>query len=292
MRTVFLIVVLVLASAARGETYQYELKGTFKPSSSARDPVSYVLRWSEENGTIRGTYADDFYAKAAPAIGVGGAGGRTVIVQFPEERRGVRTVTVLVSEARDRETATVVPVGVVTRDGRGNPLSTVKGTAQFTTTSLRTVAQLQEENACTEGFGVLAGLCGVYAGLLSEEQDRRNRCNLLFADAVRLELVPDSTVILHLGEVNELISTPGHSIGRLPVNPRKPSIDLMNRVCGPLSGVNSSSTSCKVIHLTGTFSRERQGPRFVGDYTIREEGTNNSCRYRLSMDRIGQEREE
>ncbi len=145
--------------------------------------------------------------------------------------------------------------------------------------------QAQVESICTEGMGELAGFCGIYAGLLAEEQDPRNRCNLLFADAVKLELAADSTVILHLGEVNELISTPGHVIGRLPVNPQKRTVYLISRICSPLSGFNSSSGTCKILHLTGGFSRERDRVHFAGSYTIREERTNNSCRYGLSMDR-------
>jgi hypothetical protein len=212
--------------------------------------------------------------------------GRTFVVKFPQEKNGVKSITILSSHMGDRSTATAQPVSIITRDGVGNPLTTVKAKSNFTTTSYSTVAQLQEENRCTEGFGVLAGYCGLYAGLLSEEQDRRNRCNLLFSDAVRLELTPDATVVLHLGEVNEIITTPGHTIGRLPVNPQKNGVDLMSRVCGPLSGVNSSSSTCKVVHLRGDFSMVRNTKHFAGTYTISEEGTNNSCRYGLSMDMV------
>jgi hypothetical protein len=268
------------------ETYQYQLKGSYKLESSRVKPIDYSLKWSEENGRITGIYADNFFAKSAAVMGTAIDVGRTFIVKFNEEKNGVKSITILSSLVKERATATALPISVITRDGVGNPLTTIKATSQFTTTSYRSVAQLQEENRCTEGFGVLAGYCGIYAGILAEEQDRRNKCNLLFSDAVRFELTEDSTIVLHLGEVNEIISTPGHAIGRLPVDPQKNSVDIMGRVCGALSGVNSSSTTCKVMHLRGDFSTIRDIRHFTGTYTIREEGTNNSCRYSLSMDRV------
>lgn len=276
----FLFPVMVIA-----ETYQYSLQGTYKLDSSRQKPVNYTLKWSEENGRIGGIYSDDHFSKSASVSGEGGDIGRTFIVKFPELKGGVKSLTILASTVTGKATATAVPVSIVTRDGVGNPLTTAKTTSNFVTTSYSSVAQLQEENECSEGFGVLAGYCGIYAGLLAEEQDRRNRCNLLFSDAVRLELNTDSTVVLHLGEVNSIITTPAHSIGRIPVNPQKSSVDLMGRVCGPLSGVNSSSSTCKVLHLSGNFSTVRESRRFTGTYTISEEGTNNTCRYSLSMDR-------
>lgn len=268
------------------ESYQYLLKGSYKLDSSRQEPVKYSLKWSEENGRIEGVYADNYFAKSAIVSGEGNDMGRTFIVKFPGDKNGVKSITILASLAKTSSTAVALPVSIITRDQLGNPLTTVKSTSQFSTTSYQSVAQLQEENRCGEGFGVLGGYCGTYAGLLAEEQDRRNRCNLLFSDAVRFELAPDSTVILHLGEEeNDFISTPGHSIGRIPYNPQKTSIDVMSRVCGPLSGVNSSSSSCKILHLTGDFSTRRNIRHFKGTYTISEEGTNNVCRYGLSMDR-------
>lgn len=282
---IFLIFLILIPSMLFAETYQYSLQGTYKLDSSRQKPVNYTLKWSEENGRINGNYTDDYFAKNAGVSGEGSDIGRTFTVKFPAVKGGVKSLTILASVVKGKATATTVPISIVTRDGVGNPLTTSKATANFITTSYSSVAQLQEENVCTEGFGVLAGYCGIYAGLLAEEQDRRNRCNLLFSDAVRLELNSDSTVVLHLGEVNALITTPAHSIGRLPVNPQKSSVDLMSRVCGPLSGVNSSSDSCKVLHLRGNFSTVRESKRFTGTYTISEEGTNNICRYSLSMDR-------
>lgn len=269
-----------------GETYQYELKGSYKLESSVKKPVKFSLRWSEENGDIVGTYSDDHFARFAEVSGEGSYLGRTFIVKFPEEKRGVRSIIILSSVARKPKTGTTVPISVITRDIKGNPLTTVEARTAFNVLSRQTVAQLQEENACADGFGALSGFCGIYAGLLAEESDRRNRCNLLFADAARLELTEAGMVYLHLGEVNEIINTPGHAIGRIPVNPENTSIDLLTRVCGPLSGVNSSSTTCKRMHLLGDFDIEGNDREFTGTYTISEEDSNMECRYSLSMDRL------
>lgn len=282
---VFLIFIF-FSFGALAETYQYLLKGSYKLDSSRKDPVNYSVKWSEENGRISGVYSDDLFAKSASVSGEGNESGRTFLVRLPEEKGGVKSMMILASIAKSSQTAVSLPVSIITRDKAGNPLTTVKSTSQFSTTDYRSVAQLQEENRCSEGFGVLAGYCGVYAGLLSEEQDRRNRCNLLFSDAVRFELSSDGTMILHLGEENEYVTSPGHSIGRIPFNPQKNSVDVMSRVCGPLIGVNSSSTSCKVIHLSGDFSTRKSIRHFSGTYTISEENTNNNCRYGLSMDRM------
>ncbi len=268
------------------QTYQYQLKGSFNLGPAKQRAVNYVLRWSEENGTISGAYSDNVFSSQAKVTGEESVSGRIFEVKFPEKKNGVKSLIILTSLARHPSAVTLFPVGVVARDEIGNPLSTFKTTSEFMTTSFRSLAQQQEENSCFDGFGVLAGYCGVYAGLLTEEQDRRNRCNLLFSDAIRLELTSEAMVVLHLGEVNEFFSSPAHAIGRLPVNPPKSSIDLMSRSCAPLSGVNSSGPSCKILHLMGSFSLVKGGRHFKGEYTIQEEGTNNICRYGLSMDKV------
>jgi hypothetical protein len=282
---IYFVVILGFALSAMGETFQYELKGDFKKSGQEKR-VTYSLRWSEENGHITGIYSDDYFSRRSEVRGEGGDLGRTFIVAFPQKKDGVRSLTILSSLVKKTDTATSVPISIVSRDEKGNPLTTLKTSANFSTTSYRTVAELQEENRCTEGFGVLAGFCGSYAGMLTEERDRRNRCNLLFADAVRLELTEEGMLILHLGELSEIAETPIHTIGRIPFNPQKNSIDVMTRFCGPLSGLNMSGESCKVLHLSGDFSRNKDNLHFSGNYQITEEGSNNVCLYGLSMDKV------
>lgn len=286
MKGIILLIWLVLSPlAGMAQIYQYQLNGSYKLESSKNQSIDYTLKWSEENGRIKGVYSDNYFAKSAPVSGEGTDTGRTFVVSFPELKEGIKSVTILGSVVKDKATATALPIVIVSRDGLGNPLSTAKASGNFITTSYSPVAQLQEDNECTEGFGVLTGYCGTYAGLLAEEQDRRNKCNLLFSEAVRLELTTDGTILLHLGEINTVVTTPAHSIGRIPFNPQKNSVDIMSRVCAPLSGVNSVGNNCKVIHLKGNFETVRDIKRFKGTYSISEEGTNNVCRYSLSMDK-------
>lgn len=287
MKSLFLFLALcMLTTLAKSQTFDYELKGSFKLQSSKKMPVNYSLKWNEKNGAIEGIYSDNHFTKEAEVTGEGGSLGRTFNIKFPVALQGVRTITILGPMVKEKQTSLPQEVSIITRNELGTPLTTIESKAQFNVKSGDTLlAQRQEDDDCVKGFGVLSNYCGIYNGIISESQDRRNRCNLLFADAVRLELNKDSTVLLHLGEVNEFINTPAHSIGKIPTDPQKNNIDVMSRVCGPLSGVNSSSGSCKIIHLTGTFSLVRDFRHFEGKYVITEENTNNSCTYTLSMDR-------
>lgn len=264
------------------EAFQYQLKGAFKLHAKDKSNVEYTLRWSEDKGKIRGEYNDNYFIDSVAVRGEEGDLGRNFIIELPSLKNGVKSITLLSSEVKAEKTAVSVPVTIVTRDRRGNPVTTSKSNPQFVT--LYQVAQKQEERPCQEGFGALEGYCGIYEGLISEYRDRRNKCNLLFASAVRLELTEDQTLVLHLGEVNGVVNAPYHVIGRLPSYPESRSIDVMSRSCRPLQGVNAPGDACKQLNLTGTFSQEGANKHFSGSYTIKEEGTNNLCQYTLSMD--------
>lgn len=279
----FLFIFVCVTAIA--QSYQYDMKGSFKLSPGDRKSINYSLKWSEENGAIKGTYGDNFFVNSAQVSGDARAAGRTFIVNFSGDQKGVRSLLILSENSRESKKPTSIAASVITRDASGNPLSTIKTTSRINLVSNEILAEKQEEDNCQREFGVLAGFCGMYVGTITEERDRRNKCNLLFADAVRLELTNDASVLLHLGEVNQLVNTPGHSLGRLPVDPQTNIVDMLSRVCRPLTGVNSASGSCKRLHLNGEFSRVGDRKRFKGSYTITEEGTNNTCLYTLSMDR-------
>ncbi|MFP5384804.1 MAG: hypothetical protein ACLGHN_01910 [Bacteriovoracia bacterium] len=280
-----LMLFLFMPSAfAQKEAYQYQLKGSYKLESSKTEPVKYTMRWNEKDGEIKGTYSDNYFARFAEVAGERKATGRTFIVTFPELKKGVKSITIVGSVEKEDD-ATTVPIGIVTRDLRGNPLTTTEAESSLNILNKPVVAQRQEDPECVGGFGMLAGYCGVYAGLIAEEVDRRNRCDLLIVDAVRLELTEEGSVLLHLGPVNELVQTPAHSVGRIPYNPLERSVDMIGRICGPLAGVNSSSTTCKRVHLIGDFYLEDNDRRFTGTYEITEEDTNLLCRYTLSMEK-------
>lgn len=283
------LILMIVSSLSLAKEYDYELKGTFQLETSGKKNVIYSLRWSEKENQIEGIYTDNTFApKFAEVSGSSSAYGRTFQVLLPQAQKSVRSIT-LVSSVIKETSAKEIPVGVVTRDLRGNPLTSTESASQFVLLNQKSpksqVAQLQEDPNCQEGFGVLAGFCGVYAGILEEDRDPRNKCNLLLIDAVRLELSSEGMVILHLGEVNDLVQVPSHVIGRIPFNPQDRSIDLIGRICGELSGVNSSSMSCKRVHLAGDFTLEGDTARFAGKYRIAEEESHLFCEYSLSMNR-------
>jgi hypothetical protein len=282
---IYFVTLFGLSFVVVAENFQYELKGSFKRGEGEK-PVNYTLRWTEESEKISGVYSDDHFTKRSEVRGVGDEVGRTFIVPFSQSKDGVSSLTILCSQVRKVDTATTVPISLVTRDEKGNPLISLKTSAYFATTSDRAFAQLQEENRCNDEFGVLAGFCGTYSGMLTEQRDRRNSCNLLMADSVRLELSNEGMLILRLGELKGTAESPIHTIGRIPFNPQKNSIDVMNRVCVPLYGINMSGGSCKILHLRGDFSRAKDNLHFSGTYQISEEGANNVCLYGLSMDKV------
>lgn len=276
---VFALFLFSMNVFARSE--QYQLKGSYQLNSSINKPVQYSLTWAEEDGQIKGFYSDNYFAKRADVIGEDGKEGRTFKVVLPEVKRGVQSLNILTSVAGVKETGTTIPVSIITRDAKGNPLTNAE--VQGNLSQTRMVAQRQEEE-CREGFGALAGYCGLYEGLIAENVDRQNKCNLLFADAVRLELDPAANLTLYMGQVEQIFTTPGHLIGRVPSNPGSNRIDVMSRSCRNLPGIESKNDFCKRLNLVGQFTMVGQRRHFSGTYTVFDEGTKNTCSYTLSMD--------
>jgi hypothetical protein len=260
------LLLLSLSSWSIAQVYKYQMKGSYNVGPF----VEYSLEWNEERGKISGTYSDNYFMDSVEVEG----STRRFDVKLPVSRKGIHSLTFLVPDAKEK----VISVGVISRDKKGDPLITTKSHAHFTTTT-----QKQEGEDCEEGFGELTGYCGIYAGLVTEDQDYRNKCNLLFADGVRLELRHDSSFLLLLGLPGHLSDRPEHFIGHLPVNPKSTRVDIRSRSCKPLQGVNANGDSCKQLRLSGEFTLNGMSKRFKGTYSIREEGTNNLCIYGLSM---------
>lgn len=261
---------------------EYLLTGNYTLDSSRPGPIHFTLKWKEENGKIEGRYNDSRFGAAASVKGSATDVGRTFQITYSQVVQGVKTITFLTSQDKARETGLEVPLAIVTRDARGNPLTNVDIKAQFL--SAPVLAQRQEESNCQEGFGSLAGYCGIYSGVIAEESDGRNRCNLLFTDAIRLQLDTTGQVILHFGEVNQITAEPFHQIGRTPYDPNRTTVDVLSRQCRALVGTTFPTDDCKLLNLSGTFSIERTKRHFTGTYTIRDEKSLDSCSYSLSLD--------
>lgn len=262
------------------------MQGSLNELGSSDKKVQFHLSWEERDGKATGTYKDNFYVNSAPVRGVTGELGRIFVVTFPKEVNGVRTISFLTSDLRGAKGATLVPVSVSLRDGKGNPVKTssIEANLSGVESNPKIVAQSQEDEACQEGFGELAGYCNSYAGMISEEIDSKNRCNLLAFSSARLRLENTGEVYLALGEVSSLVGVPVHKIGRIFSNPASTSIDLLSRSCRSLPGTTFAGDDCKRLSLNGTFSTVRGKQHFTGRYVILDERTNESCRYTLSMD--------
>ncbi len=278
---IFIFMMLLFSICAFARSEQYQLKGSYQLNSSINKPIEFSLSWAEEDGHIKGSYSDNYFSRRADVIGEDGKEGRTFKVVLPEIKRGVRSINILTSVAGVKKTGTTIPVSIITRDANGNPLTNAE--VQGNLSQTRMVAQRQEEE-CREGFGALAGYCGIYEGLIAENVDRQNKCNLLFADAVRLELDPAANLTLYMGQVEQIFTTPGHLIGRVLSNARSNRIDVMSRSCRNLPGIESRNDFCKRLNLVGQFTMIGQRRHFTGTYTVFDEGTKNTCSYTLSMD--------
>lgn len=266
------------------QTYDYQLKGSLGNDPGKQNNISFTLSWNEKNGKAEGVYQDNFYVKSAPAKGITGELGRIFVVTFPSEIKGVRTISFLSSDLKGSKGSALIPVSVSLRDEKGNPIKTVGVEANLSSASSTLLAQRQEAPGCQEGFGNLAGYCGSYKGILSEEIDTKNRCDLLAFNSARLIMDENSELGLVLGESSEILTPPVHRIGRLFYNPGSASVDLMSRSCRQLPGTKFGSDDCKRLSLTGTFSENNRVKHFTGQYTIINERTNESCRYTISMD--------
>lgn len=145
------------------------------------------------------------------------------------------------------------------------------------------IAQKQEED-CSEGMGVLKGYCANYQGLVTEEEDQANKCNLI-QNPISLVLDSNGAISLFSGSgPNDIIQTNAIFSSRINYDPKISSVELSARTCRPISGISFPGDNCKRQRLTGAFSYFSRARHFSGFYSIIDERTGQSCRYRLSLD--------
>ena len=282
---IFVFIIFSMVSFLSLAQHDYQLRGSFEVKEGKKlNPVEFQLSWSEKNNLITGQYKDNHYAeKGEDASGSVNNLGRLFTVKFPEQRGGVESISVLTSQKNLNKTATSVPISVITRDTEGNPITTQGISAKLG--GQNTVAQRQEEQ-CQEEFGELAGFCGVYEGIISEEFDPANDCNLMSRPAISLELNSEGTFLLHLDRLSEIVQTPFHTIGRIRANPESTLVDVLSRTCRPLEGISYPGDNCKRLNLRGSFTSEGDNRSFEGTYTIVDEQTDRRCRYRLALENM------
>lgn len=278
MKKIILFFVLCLSMNLLAQDQQYVLKGSLDKN------IQFTMVWNEYEGRVSGTYEDNFYTKQIPMRGVAGDLGRIFLVTLPQENKGVRTISFLGTDLKGTKGSAMVPVSVVLRDDKGKPVKTTSIEGNLTAMTQTVLAQKQETANCQEGFGDMAGFCGVFAGMLTEEVDTQNKCNLLAYNNARLILNDQGEMSLSLGEVNNVVTPPIHRLGRLPVDPQNTNVDLLTRTCRPLPGTTFNGDNCKRLNLIGYFTITNRGKRFAGSYILIDEKTNQTCRYTLSMD--------
>lgn len=277
------LTLLFLVFSISTEAKNFELTGGFGSNSITRSPVQFSMKWSETEGIARGSYRDDVHGTSELLKGITSEHGKIFLVTFNKPKTGVRSLLIVAPEEKELEKSKTIPVSVVTRDSEGTPILTVSTEAKLTQISPE-IAQAQEVDPCQEGFGALAGVCGIYAGTISEESDSRKLCSLNTEKNLRLGITENASVVLLLGPESEIVEVPAHNLGRLPAESASNRVSVLNRQCRPLVGTKFSNDSCKILDLSGEFTNRAGTMHFMGSYTIIDEKNKNLCRYRLSFD--------
>lgn len=288
------MVLFLLSFDMKAQGHKNQLKGSFVLGSAANTPVEFTLLWTEENGRISGEYKDNNFSQYARVSGTSDNTGRQFKAVLPEKNKGVATISIVTSNVRENDTGIQVPVVIVFRDVNGNPIATRSTKAFYILKTSRPVEKVvaQKENEeerpsrkCEDTMGELAGFCGTYRGLFTEEADATNSCNLLLADEISLGLDSERNLRLYLSSPDPLLNPPTHILRQLPPSPRR-RIDVTVRSCGTLPAVAFASNpqSCKRLNLAGTFSQAINRKRFIGIYTIFDERSRRFCRYGMSLD--------
>lgn len=279
-----LIALMLLFSSTLLAQNNFELKGSF-PAPGFNRPAEFTINFTEENGKLNGEYKDNVYSKKNKIIGAVGDNSRIFRIPFENDPKGVGSITIITSQ----EKTDTLPMSVVVQNAKGTPLSTSYGDARLTLKAppapVRT-AQSQQEPGCQEGFGLLAGFCGAYEGMVTEEDDDKNRCSLNENMNPRLIMNENAEVFLTFGPASETVEMPSHQIGRAPNNSTTSSIDVMSRECRPLTGTRFPGDNCKRINIRGDFSEGENTDYFTGDYFITDENTNERCQYRFAFNKV------
>ncbi len=293
MKSLLISFGLLLSLGVFAEEPKYQIKGSLGANPEDKNKnIDFTLTWSEKDGKLSGTYEDTYYSPRVPIRGITGPLGRIIVIPLPEVSKGIKTISFLGSDLKTPKDSTKIFLGTVIRDEKGNPVKsrTVEGNLAVLAPPAPpkpappSVAQRQEEAPCREGVGLLAGYCGDYAGMLTEEEDTKNKCDLLKNTNAHLLLEDSAEISLVLGTPNAVVENPTHRIGRVRFDPENTDVDVMSRSCRPIEGTTFKGDNCKRLALIGSFSQNENTRHFAGTYTIVDENTNESCRYSLSMD--------
>ncbi len=284
MKKLSIPLILLLSFQLFAKEESFELKGSFGKDIAAKKPIEFTLRWTEKEGIARGFYKDNFYGGTDLVKGISSDLGRIFLVTFPRETQGARSLLIVGPELKDQIEAKKVSVSIIARDATGNPIRTMPLSASLAPAS-PLIKQAQEGRPCREGFGKLAGVCGLYKGVINEESDDNKRCQLMAENSLSLGVSENGSVVVLMGPVSDIVEAPAHNVGRLPADSDSRRVSVINRQCRALHGTSFPSDDCKLLDLSGEFALERGTMHFTGTYSITDEANRESCRYRFSMDK-------
>lgn len=277
----FALLVFLFSTAWAQEEYGFQLSGDFPVTSQSFRPinVTYTIRWKETGNRINGIYTDDYFGSEIPVTGTTTSYGRSLEAVLPNPVQGVKTLNFIVTQVGQYNGQ--VNLTITLKNVTGGP---VNQTPDLAVMNSRILNSANDDDACTLGFGILAGFCGQYAGTITETSDGEEKCNLLVPGVTKLVMNEDKTVRIYFNtEGSRLEGRPFHYLGLLPVAINSPNVVLSTQACAPLPNTEFTTKTCKALNLTGAFLDQDDTPSFTGTYTITNQQTGERCIYNLNL---------
>ncbi len=282
------LVFLFFALSAFSQSFQYRFEGSFTtaagPNPATPTTVNYSVNWNETATALQGVYRDNYFSREPQVVtGTVGAAGRSFTVILPAPVYSVRQIVVTTPQVGS--VSGTISTTVVTRTDVGGVVDDRPGFAMMETLPAATGGGPADVNApCTVGFGSLTGLCGLYAGTVTEVVDSANRCDLLGQGSPRLELAPDTVFRFYTNYVPGAPNPPLHNIGAFLPSPTSTAINVPGRTCGPLPGTTFRVENCRTMNLSGLFfTAAGGGVNFTGTYSISDDATGENCSYSINV---------
>jgi hypothetical protein len=176
-----ILFLLISFSVFAQEQFEYRIEGSFSVEANLDAPpavVNYSIHWNESTTTIQGIYRDNYFTREGPRPVSGEItdDGRRFNVFLPDPVFGVESI--IFTTPRRTPVTGGIPMTVVTQDAIGGVINTESTTALMSIQAAALGDPTPDEDACTVGFGVLTGFCGMYGGRFRETVDSANRCDL------------------------------------------------------------------------------------------------------------------
>lgn len=282
-----ILFLLISFSVFAQEQFEYRIEGSFNSEANLDSPpavVNYSIHWNETPTTIQGIYRDNYFTQGSPRpiSGEISEDGRRFSVFLPDPVFGVESI--ILTTPRRIPVTGGIPMTIVTQDAIGGVIKTESTTALMSILPGAVGDATPDEDACTIGFGVLTGYCGMYGGRFTETVDSANRCDLARGNTL-LELSFDTVYRLYLNYIPGVPNQPMHVIGAFAPSPVSNSVNITGRNCGPMDGTTFPVDNCKVMNLSGIFFERAPTIQFTGTYSVTDQVTGETCSYTMLLNR-------